>query len=140
MIVKRLIDMMIADANVSAIAGARIYEGKSPDAPKYPFVTVNKISGLRQYTNDGDAGIEDAVIQIDTWADTSWEKVVQLKDAIVTLFSGYKGAAAVSGEPHCRINSIFVMSDADMFDPATERAGVRVARRMLELRVWHREL
>lgn len=137
-VVITLIAILIQEPTVFAIVGECVFPRILPDATDFPAVVVTKISGQGEYTNDGDAGIEDARVQIDCYSDKGGAAVLALKRAVRRKLSGFKGGRQ-SGSP-CAIDACFVITDIDMSESATERAGPRLKRRMLEFRVWNREI
>lgn len=138
MIVETVIQLLLADPAVSAIVDERIHPRFAPDAATFPLLIVTKASGVGEYTNDGDAGLEFSRVQIDCYSDRGASKVIELRNAVRRLLSGFKGGA-VSGSP-CAIASCFVITDMDLSEPSTERTGPRLKRRMLEFNIWNREL
>jgi hypothetical protein len=137
-IVITVIAILLQDAPVAAKVADRVFPRMLPDATEFPAVVVTKIYGSGEYTNDGDAGIEDSRVQVDCYSDRGAADCYALKKAVRKLLSGYKGGA-LSGSP-CAIDACFVINDLDMSETGTERAGPRLKRRMLEFRVWNREV
>lgn len=137
MIVETVINLLGADPAVAAIVSDRIYPRFMPDAVAFPALVVTKVSGIGSYVLQGDAGLEDARVQVDCY-DTGAASVIALRNAVRRLLSGFRGGP-VSGNP-CAIDSSFCINDLDLSEPNTERAGPRLKRRMLEFRIWNREL
>jgi hypothetical protein len=138
MIVETLVNLLEADPAVAALVGERIYPRFMPDAATFPLLVVTKATGIGSYDLQGDAGLEDARVQVDCYSDRGASEVITLRNAVRRLLSGFKGGTA-SGNP-CSIVSSFVINDLDLSEPNTERAGPRLKRRMLEFRIWNREL
>lgn len=138
MIVETLVYVLLGTPEVAAIVADRVFPDRIPDGSVYPLVVIQKVSGGPNYTNDGDAGIEDARVQIDSYSAEGSAKVVALKDAIRKRLSGLRNWRQ-SGSP-CAIEALFVINDAAGPALETERPGPRLWRRMLEVRVWNREL
>lgn len=136
-IVQTVIELFLAEANITAIVDDRIFPRFMPDAVDFPALVVTKASGVGQYDLQGDVGLEAARVQVDCY-DLSSAKVFALRTAVRRLMSGFKGGT-VSGSP-CAIASSFCINDLDMSDPSTERAGPRLKRRMLEFNIWNREV
>lgn len=138
MIVETCIALALEDPTISSIVVRRIYPRFMPDGVAFPALVVTKVSGLGSYDLQGDAGVEDARVQFDCYSDQGEAAVITLRNAVRRLFSGFKGGRA-SGNP-CSIVSSFCINDFDLSDPSTERAGPRLKRRMLEFRIWNREV
>lgn len=138
MIVETIVHILMETPEVAAIVGARVFPDVIPEASDYPCVVVQKAYAMGEYTNDGDAGIEDARVQVDCYSADGATAVVALKKAVRGKLSGFKGGRA-SGSP-CAIDACFCINDVPMPVPEAIRAGPRLRRRMLEFRVWNREL
>lgn len=137
MIVETIAELLKAQAPIAALVADRIFPVELPDATEFPAIVVSKPSGLGEYTLDGDAGLENALVQIDSYA-VGYAEVIDIQTAVRRYLSG-KGFAAVSGNP-CAIQGAFCINDSDMSDSAFERAGPRLRRRMLVFRVWNTEI
>lgn len=138
MIIAGVVDLLKNDAGVAAIIGDRAYPVQLPDAATFPACVVTKASGQGNYDLGGDVGLEDCRVQIDCYSADGYAAAVKLKKAVRDLLSGYQGSAG-SGGP-CAIQGAFCINDLDLTDPATERAGPRLRRRMLEFRIWNTEV
>lgn len=138
MIVETVIGILLADAGVAAIYGDRVFPRMIPDGQTFPAVVVTKIGGGGNYTNDGDTGLEEAQIQVDLYHDDGTAKLIDGRNKVRRLLSGFKGGLE-SGSP-CAIDSCFCMNDVDLSEPSRERTGPRLKRRMLQFRIWNREL
>lgn len=137
MIVETVENLLKAEPSIAALVADRIYPMTAPDAATFPLIVVSKPSGVGSYTLEGDAGVEDARVQIDCYG-VQYAEVVDIRNAVRRFLSG-KAKAAVSGNP-CAIQGAFCINDADLTESASERAGPRLRRRMLEFRIWNTEL
>jgi hypothetical protein len=124
-----------ADPNIQV--GQEIYPVQLPDAATFPAIVITKISGLGQEDLQGAIRLEDARAQLDFYAE-GYENVVALKTWARRALEDYRGNPA-SGDP-CAVLGIFVINDSDLPVPETERAGPRLRRRMLDLRIWNRAI
>lgn len=138
MIVQAVIDLLKAAPAVAAIAGDRGYPVQAPDAATFPLFVVSKASGIGETDLQGEAGLEQARVQIDCYA-VGYAETIKLKTAIRRFLQGYKGAPADSAGA-CAIQGAFCINDSDLPDSTTERAGPRLRRRMLEFRIWNTEI
>ncbi len=138
MIVETVVHILLQDPGIFAITGDRIFPDRLPDATDFPAVVVQKAAGAGEYTNTGDAGIENARIQIDCYSAKGSADCVALKQLVRRRLSGFKGGRE-SGSP-CAIDASFCINDSAGPAQQTERAGPRLWRRMLEFNIWNREL
>jgi hypothetical protein len=137
MIIETVVNLLKANPDIAAVVGDRVFPVQLPDATDFPAIVVSKGSGVGQYDLDGDAGIEDSRVQIDNYA-VGNAVALRLKRLVRRQLSGYQGAPR-SGDP-CAIQGAFCINDRDLTDSATERAGPRLRRRLLEFRIWNTEI
>lgn len=136
MIIQRIRELLLEQPDIVAIVGNRIYPMTWPDAPEFPLVIMQKVTGLGEATNDGDAGIEGCRVQIEIFTDRGYEECVAVKTLIRRRLHAFKGGPAAAP---CAIDASFCINDADQSAPDTERAGPRLRCRMLEFRIWTTE-
>jgi len=92
-------DLLTGDAAVSALVGRRVFPAPAPQDTAWPFVTWQRISGLRDQTLDGPSGMALPVFQIDIWCDSreqlqgasSYMPARAIADAVRRLLDGYTG-------------------------------------------------
>ncbi len=65
-----VINYLLAAATVAAVVVDRIYPLARPQASMLPAATVRRISGGPLYADDGEVGLLDARLQIDSYATT----------------------------------------------------------------------
>lgn len=138
MIAETVVNLLMADAATAAIVADRVYPRQMPDGATFPCLVVTKVAGVGNYDLQGDAGLEQARVQVDCYTDQGAAAAITMRNAVRRLLSGFKGGP-VSGNP-CAIDSCFCINDIDLTEPTTERAGPRLKRRMLEFSIWNREL
>lgn len=137
MIVETIVNLLKAQTSIAGLVDDRIFPDELPDASTFPAIVVSKGSGLGEYTLNGDVGLEDARVQIDCYA-VGYALAIDVKTAVRRFLSG-RQIAGESGNP-CAIQGAFCINDSDLSESATERAGPRLRRRMLEFRVWNTEI
>lgn len=137
MIVEAVIELLLADPATAALVSNRIFPRFMPDGVTFPALVVTKATGIGSYDLAGDAGVEDARVQVDCYSDQGEGSVIGLRNAVRRLLSGFKGGPTSSP---CSIVSSFVINDLDLSEPNSERTGPRLKRRMIEFRIWNREL
>lgn len=65
---KAIIDILLADAAVTALVGTRVYFATAPQAPVLPYIVMYRISAPRVHSLEGPSGLAAARIQIDMYA------------------------------------------------------------------------
>lgn len=138
MIVQAVVNLLKAAPAVVAIADDRGYPVEAPDASTFPLYVVTKAAGVGETDLQGEAGLEQARVQIDCYA-VGYAEAVKLATAIRRFLQGYQGAPADSAGP-CAIQGAFCINDLDLPDSTMNRAGPRLRRRMLEFRIWNTEI
>jgi hypothetical protein len=129
-------DVLLADSAIAGFVADRVFAPAMPDAATFPLIVIQKASGLGNYTNDGDAGLETARVQVDCYSDGGQAEVNAIRKAVRGSLSG---RMAGSAEAPCAIQHCFCINDVDLSEPTTERAGPRLRRRMLEFNILGRE-
>ena len=89
---------LLADGDVGALIGTRMYPNKLPQNPTYPSLTYEIISDIPYRALDGDSDRDRTRARIHCWASTStgaWDLATKVR-ASVADFSGLMGATAVS--------------------------------------------
>lgn len=110
--VKTIIDILGADAGVTAIVGtgddARIVPLTRPQDVAVPAITVSGISLTPTNYLGGDANLDENRVQVDCWADD------------------YSGARALAAACRAAITAtgILMLSDLDNFDASAELSGI----------------
>ena len=85
-----LIARLLGIAAVSGMVGTRVYPGSRPQGSALPAVVLNRISGGPLYADDGEAGLEQARIQVDCWA-ASYAGAKLLARAVKASLSAFEG-------------------------------------------------
>lgn len=138
MIVLEVVELLLNEQTIVELVGDRVHSPDLPDAPSYPCIRVSKPSGIGNYTLQGDTGIEDARVQVDCYSVKGQADVIHLKTRVRRYLSGFRGG--VGSGTNCAIQSCMCINDFDLPDASTERAGPRVRTRVLEFRIWNREV
>lgn len=114
-------DALIDDANVNALIDNRIYPLVVPQDSQLPAVAYQKISGVRQYVQDGVRKPEVSLIQLTCLAKT-YNETKQVEEVIRNALDGKK------------INDliVFVQNRRDDFTRDGEISVVRI-----DLRIYY---
>lgn len=135
MIVQRYVEMMKEDPEIMAALVGGVYPVTWPDAPTFPLAIVQRGTGRGETDFQGEAGIEEARVQIDIYA-TGYEQAASIALKIRRKFHGFRGGPKAAP---CAINRSACINNSDLPVPEVERAGPRLRRRMLEFSVWNKE-
>lgn len=139
MIIETVRAVLLEDSEILSTFDERIYPTQLPDAPTYPAAVLTKITGRGQYDLDGDVGIEDARVQIDVYSTAGEADCIFKKNLIRRRLSGFVGSPSVSPAA-CAIQTCLCINDFALSESATERAGPRLWRRILEFRIFNTEV
>jgi hypothetical protein len=82
-------DALINDANVNALLAGRIYPLVVPQDAQLPAVAYQKISGIRQYVQDGVRKPEVSLIQL-TCLSKTYNEAKQVEEVIRNALDGKK--------------------------------------------------
>lgn len=137
MIVQRFVELIGADPDIRTLVDDRVYPVDWPDAPTYPLVIVQRVAGRGLTTLKGEAGIEEARIQVDVYSDAGYAKTVALAGLIRKLLHGFKGGPPAAP---CAIDRCAVINMMDLPVNEVKQAGPRLRRRCLEFSVWSKEI
>lgn len=137
MIVQRVRELFLENLDIIAMVGNRIYPVEWPDAPEFPLIILQKATGMGETDMQGEAGIESCRVQVDYYTDKGYEQLAAGALVIRRQLHGFKGGPTTAP---CVIDRSACINDGDQPVPSTERAGPRLRRRMLEFRIWNREV
>ncbi|SDP40613.1 Protein of unknown function [Filomicrobium insigne] len=126
-----MIARLLADPGVAAYASTRIYPVSRPQGDLLPAVTLQRIDGGPTYSDDGETGLGNARVQIDTWAAT-YEVAKTLSRAVTASLSAFHGI--VGGIDFQTI----LLNDARDFREAGGNQVEYLFRVSLDFNVWWR--
>ena len=123
--------LLLADPRVRFLLSDRLHWGRLPQsATGSPYVILNVISGLPDYTNSGPSGLESSRMQIDGYA-TSPLVARDCAQAIVRVLELYRGP--VGG---VQLQGGFVAGKRD-FQPENPSGTAPLYRRSVDFILWH---
>jgi len=107
-----LVAILLKSAGLTALVSTRIHWGRAPQGSLFPYVVMQRIDGVRDYTMQGSSGYVASRVQIDVYSEsyTGSKKVAR---AVITALSGRRTAT---------IQSIFLDSERDL--PAADAGEV----------------
>ena len=77
-------------AGLTALISTRIYYGKVPQAPTYPLLVYNRISGARAASLSGHAGLGMPRFQIDVYTTDTARAAKEIADQVRYALDGYR--------------------------------------------------
>lgn len=85
-----LIDLIKTDPTIAAVVGDRVFPLRRAQGSAYPAIVVTRISGQPLYADDGEVGLQDARVQIDSVAQsyTAAKDLAQMVRRLLSAFSG----------------------------------------------------
>lgn len=128
--------LLLATPSVAALVQSRVHPVHLPQAPAYPAVTYQVITGASEYSHDGPSQLANLRVQFDLYAGTH-EGVLQLRSAVMQALSG---ASGVYGSPPVRIQGVFRTMEVDAYEQQLERSGPVVWRKTLDFNLWFTEV
>lgn len=96
-------------AATHGLVDARVRPGRLHPADDFPAIVHHRISGPRQYSQDGDSGLEAPRFQLDCWA-----RDPDTADAVAEAV-----IADLSGRPAAGIRFTTIHGDLDDYEPDT---------------------
>jgi len=76
---------------LASVAGGRRYWGRKPEGTiARPYVVMQRITGVRDYTYGGPTNYVESRVQFDVYADT-YVSARDTTNALIAVISGYRG-------------------------------------------------
>ena len=94
-----------------------------PPSVTLPACSFRRVSGVPEYTHNGDSLLERIRWQFDIWAATYGE-ACQQADTLRATWSGYSGQVYETPEIH--ISGAFILGRRDLYEPETKSYRVTV--------------
>lgn len=115
-------------AALASVAGGRVYWGRAEQGAAFPYVVLNRITGIRDYHTRGPSGYVQSRVQVDCYAET-YLAAKGAARSVSAIMNGYSGGD---------IQGVFIDSERDL--PA-ENAGPAdyLFRVSLDLMIHHVE-
>lgn len=107
------------------VAGQRVYPLSLPQNAVLPAVVVQRVSGLPDYTHDGDSGLEPGRFQFTSWAE-SYAAAKATALSVKAALSGYKGSMGT-----VTVGASFIANELDLNDPDSNLRRV-----IVDARIW----
>jgi hypothetical protein len=125
-----IIGKLLATSGVTSLVSTRIYPGAIPQAAAMPAISVQRISGAPVYTDQGEAGLASARLEIDCWAET-YSAAKQAARAVIAALSAFVGTQGSQ-------TFQYVLLDAERdFREGGSNAAEYLFRTNLDFIVWY---
>lgn len=114
--------LFLADAQIVAIVGQRVFVGQAAQGNVGPHIVINKIAEDQDYHLEGESGPSQARMQIDCWG-LNLEAVSQLGKRVRQVFSGYSGRVyygTASPQAFVTIKGVFIQNGREAYEPESK--------------------
>lgn len=118
-------NLLLSNVPVADMVGDRVNWAARP-TDDLPAITLHRISGRRDATNDGRSGLVSSTVQIDIWGAT-YKQSKSLARATIR---------ALPSAPVGELQGIFIESESDSFEGVDPSPLYRTR---LDISVWHKE-
>lgn len=136
MIELALRSLLLENTRVATLVQSRVHPVHLPQAPVYPAITYQVVTGASEYSHDGPADLANLRVQYDLYA-ADHLGVLTLRDALMHALSGAKG---FYGSPPVEVQGVFRTMETDAYEQQLERSGPTVWRKTLDFNVWFTEV
>lgn len=126
-----LIARLLGSAAVIALISNRVFPGAVPQGAPMPAIVLNVLTGAPLYADDGECGLAETRVQIDSWAD-SYAAAKKLGRAVHQALSAFDGT--VNG---VEFQSVTLEDERDLRESGANAAEYRY-RNSRDFIVWHR--
>jgi hypothetical protein len=126
-------ELLSSDPALLLLVRERVYPVVLPQAPDYPAMTFQIVSGLPEYHLQGRANLCASRVQFDLFALT-FDKLNELKHAFLSLMSGFRN----SGQRPGIIQGAFVQGEFEDVEAAIKRTN-EARRKTIDFIIWHEE-
>jgi len=119
---------LLAHAGLSALVGGRVAWGFNSQGGPLPRITLQRISGSPEYSDEGEAGISETRVQVDCFATTS----AQVRAVSESIRARISGASFTQSGIEFNIFIDSVRDDSDAYEGGSQEHRVSI-----DLMVWH---
>lgn len=90
MMEEAIIHRLLNDAALVSLVANRVFPGEREQGSALPAVVIHLVDGNPIYTDDGDTGLQNDLLQIDCWAST-YKTAKQVQRAVENSLSAFHG-------------------------------------------------
>lgn len=120
---------------LAPVASGRRYYVRAPQGEPYPYLVLNRVSGIHDYTMGGPSGFVQTRVQIDVYSD-SWPSVFSTAQAAQTLLSGFSGVHGSTRFQGIFIDSVRDLSSGDA-GQSSDRPTTPLYRISIDIMIHH---
>lgn len=125
--------ILLADAGVAALVGARVSWVTRPRMSELPSITLQQIGGIRHYDMTAPSGLVQARVQVDCWALAN-KDAARVARAVNAAIGGLRGEVAGVEFQGC-----FLESELDFTDATGATPDELLHRVSQDYVIWHDE-
>ncbi len=129
---KALIGFMLTDTALAALVGNRIDWQKRPQGDALPSISLQRVSGGRDYSMQGATGLVQSRVQIDCWGET-YVSTLDVARAVRDLLSGIRRNIG-----NLQLQGAFIDSERHDFEKEGN-AAEGFHRISMDFQIWHSE-
>ena len=129
--------LLVANGTISAAIGARVYTRYAAQDAAFPLAVIYEKTVERVRHMAGVAGIAQAVIILEWYADTDAE-LETLSEAARGALDMYSNTVTV-GSDTIDLRSVTLADESETFEMPADGGGAPVKRKSQEWQVWYRE-
>jgi uncharacterized protein YdaL len=124
-----IIARLLASGALTALVSQRVYPGRRPQASALPAIDIASISGAPIYTDQGEAGLATARVEINCWGST-YTSAKQVARAVTVALSAFFGDSA-----GITFQYILKEDERDFSEPGSNAADY-LFRTSIDFTVW----
>lgn len=127
-----LVAFLLADAALAGLVATRITWQSRPQGEALPAVTLQRVSGARDYHMQGPSGLVQSRVQVDCWGAT-YASALAVSRAVRSLLSGIRTETG-----GIELQGAFIDGERHDFEK-DGNAAQAFHRVMIDFQVWHSE-
>ncbi len=124
---------LLGSTDLTDLVGQRITWATRPQASALPSIVLHKISGAPEYSDEGEAGLFSARIQIDCWGST----YAAAKGVGREVMARLSGGGASFTQEGMEFQASFNEDEQDSFERGA--GGEDLYRTRLDFIIWYKE-
>lgn len=124
---------LLVSSGLTDLVGPRITWATRPQASSLPALVLHKISGAPEYSDEGEAGLFSARIQIDCWGGT----YAAAKGVAREVMARLSGDGAAFTQEGIEFQAVFNEDGQDSFERGA--GGEDLYRHRLDFIIWYKE-
>lgn len=127
-----LVDFMLRDAGLAALVATRINWQARPQGDALPSISLQRVSGVRDYAMQGPTGLVESRVQVDCWGST-YASALAVARSVRDLLSGVRRNLGST-----QLQGAFIDSERHDFEK-DGNAAEGFHRVSMDFQIWHSE-